>query len=78
MSMPIELIITLAVVIIAWLVLTAVIKIFKVGITTALSIIALLLILQFAFGIKSPQIWQQMQLIGENLSQYIWELINSY
>ncbi len=76
--MPIELIITLAVVIIAWLVFTAIIKIFKIGITTALSVIALLLILQFVFDIKSPQIWQQMQSMSQDISQFVWEIINSY
>ncbi len=76
--MPIELIITLAVIIIAWLVFMAIIKIFKVGITTALSIIVLLLILQFVFGIKSTQIWQQMQSMVQDISQYIWKVINSY
>lgn len=76
--MPIELIITLAAIIIAWLVFMAIIKIFKVGITTALSIIVLLLILQFVFGIKSPQIWQQMQSMVQDISQYIWKVINSY
>ena len=76
--MPIELIITLAVIIIAWLVFMAIIKIFKVGITTTLSIIVLLLILQFVFGIKSTQIWQQMQSMVQDISQYIWKVINSY
>ena len=76
--MPIELIITLAVAIIAWLVFTAIIKIFKIGITTALSVIVLLLILQFVFDIKSPQIWQQMQSMSQDISQFVWEIINRY
>lgn len=75
--MSIELIVAIAGVIIAWLVFTALLKIFKVGITTALSVAALLFILQFAFGIKSPQIWQQMQATGQSILQFISEIINS-
>ncbi|KJH72610.1 hypothetical protein [Aliterella atlantica] len=69
--MPVELIILVAAVIVSWLVFTALIKIVKTTVTTAIAVTAIVLILQIAFGIIPQDLWQQIT----QLPQIIWNLI---
>ncbi len=67
--MPVEIIIIVAAVIVSWLVFTAFVNIVKTSIKTALTIAAIALVLQIAFGIRSDQIAEQIIA----LPQMIWQ-----
>ena len=69
--MPVELIILIAAVIVSWLVFTALIKIVKTTVTTAIAIAAIVLILQILFGVIPQDLWQQIT----QLPQIVWHLI---
>lgn len=69
--MPVELIILVAAVIVSWLVFTALIKIVKTTIATALAIAAIVLILQIVFGVIPQDLWQQIT----QLPQLVWNIV---
>ncbi|MBD2040574.1 hypothetical protein [Microcoleus sp. FACHB-672] len=73
--MSLNLITLLAALIVSWLVFTALINLLKTTLKTAVSIAAVVLVLQLAFGIGPQQLWQQLielpqtvlqQVIGQN------------
>lgn len=68
--MPIELIILIAAIIVAWLVFTGLIKIVKVSLKTALAIAAIVLILQIVFGIGPRDLWEQILQLPET----VWDM----
>ena len=70
--MPLQVIILVASLVITWLIFTWLIDIFKVSLKTAVSVMIILLILQFSLGISSQEIWQQII----NLPQTIQQLFN--
>jgi hypothetical protein len=55
--MPIELIILIASLIIAWLVFTALLNIIKTSVKTAVIVSLIILILNYAFGITYQEVW---------------------
>lgn len=57
--MSLELITIAAVIVIAWLLFTAIIKILKTSLTTGLTIVAILIFMQIFFDIKYQQVWQK-------------------
>nr|WP_264308990.1 hypothetical protein [[Leptolyngbya] sp. PCC 7376] len=59
-SMPIEVVVIIAAVIISWLIFTAFVNIVKTSIKTAVTIAAIALILQISFGIRSEQLVEQL------------------
>lgn len=61
--MSVELIAIAAGIVITWLLFTALLKIVKTSLTTALTIAAILLLIQVFFGIRSQQVWQEIQLL---------------
>jgi hypothetical protein len=63
--MPAELITLIAAIVVAWLVFIWLIKVVKASIKTALIIVIVVLSLQFAFGIHSEEIWQQLKRFPE-------------
>lgn len=63
--MPLELITLIAALIVSWLVFTALIKVVKTTIQTAIAIAAIILILQLAFGIAPQTLWQQITQLPE-------------
>lgn len=65
--MSIELIIVIAAIIVTWLVFTLLIKIVKVSIKTALTIAAIVLILQLVFGIGPKELWEQILRLPETI-----------
>lgn len=67
--MPIEVIVIIAAIIISWLIFTAFVNIIKTSIKTAVTIAAIALILQIAFGIRSEQVIEQII----RLPSMIWE-----
>ncbi|MEA5471951.1 hypothetical protein VB714_23985 [Spirulina sp. 06S082] len=67
--MSIGLIILIAAIIITWLVFTWLIKIVKVSLKTALTIAALVLILQLVFGIGPKDLWEQILRFPETIQQ---------
>ena len=71
MSISADLIIAIASVVIIWLLFTWSINVLKVSIKTALTVGAIILILQIAFGIRSEEILQKITEIIQNIEQYI-------
>lgn len=69
--MPVELVVLIAAVIVSWLVFTALIKIVKTTVTTAIAIAAIVLILQIVFGVIPQDLWQQIT----QLPQIVWHLV---
>lgn len=69
--MPIELIILIAALILSWVVFTALIKVVKTTVSTAITIAAIVLVLQLVFGIGPQDIWQQIT----QLPQIVWHLV---
>jgi hypothetical protein len=69
--MSAELIIAIASVVIIWLLFTWSINVLKVSIKTALTVGAIILILQIAFGIQSEEIWQEVTVIIEQIREFI-------
>lgn len=58
--MPIDLIVFIAALIVAWLVFTALIRVVKTTLSTALTVAAIVLILQIGLGVQPQQLWQQI------------------
>ena len=65
--MPVDLIILIAAIVIAWLVFTWLIKVIKTSVNTAISIAMIVLFLQLFFGIRPEDIWQQIIKLPETL-----------
>ncbi len=59
--MSLELIAIAAGLVITWLLFTAIIKILKTSITTALTIAAILLLIQIIFGVRYQEVWQEFE-----------------
>jgi len=57
---PIDLIVFIAALIVAWLVFTALIRVVKTTLSTALTVAAIVLILQLGLGVQPQQLWQQI------------------
>jgi hypothetical protein len=72
--MSIELIVTIAAIVITWLIFTWAIKVLKASITTALTVAIILIALQLFFGIQSQQIGKAIIHIGQIIWQFIVEL----
>lgn len=62
--MPIDLIILVAALIVAWLVFTSLVRILKTTVSTAIAVAVIVLILQLGFGVQ-PQQWQQITQLPE-------------
>jgi hypothetical protein len=71
MVISVELIMTIAAIVIIWIVFSWSIQVLKVSIKTALTLGAILIILQIVFGIKSKEIWQETGRMLENIGQFI-------
>ena len=70
--MPLELIIFLAALVVAWLIFTWLLKVAKASISTALAIAVIVLMLQLIFGIGPQELWQQVT----QLPQVLWQLVS--
>jgi len=55
-----DLIVFIAALIVAWLVFTALIRVVKTTLSTALTVAAIVLILQLGLGVQPQQLWQQI------------------
>jgi hypothetical protein len=69
--MPLQLIISIAAIVIAWLIFSWLVKVVKTSIATALSIAAIVLGLQLWFGVAPEQLRQEVI----ELPQTIWQLL---
>ncbi|MBW4637926.1 MAG: hypothetical protein KME05_06770 [Gloeocapsa sp. UFS-A4-WI-NPMV-4B04] len=69
--MPIDLLILIAALIVSWLIFTALIKVVKTTVSTAIAIAAIVLVLQLAFGVNPQDLWQQIT----QLPQTLWHTI---
>jgi hypothetical protein len=66
-----NLILVVAAIVISVLVFTWLIKVVKATLSTALLIAAIVLVLQFVFGIGADRLLQQLWQLGE----YLWQLV---
>lgn len=69
--MPTDLLILIAALIVSWLIFTALIKVLKTTVSTAIAIAAIVLVLQLAFGVNPQDLWQQIT----QLPQTLWHTI---
>ena len=69
--MPTDLVILIAALIVTWLVFTALIKVVKTTVTTAIAIAGIILTLQLIFGINPQDLWEQIT----QLPQTLWQLV---
>lgn len=69
--MPTDLLILIAALIVSWLVFSALIKVLKTTVSTAIAIAAIVLVLQLVFGIDPQDLWQQITQLPETLRQLI-------
>ena len=69
--MPTDLLLLIAALIVSWLVFTALIKVVKTTLTTAIVIAGIILTLQLVFGIDPQDLWQQIT----QLPQTLWQLV---
>lgn len=69
--MPTDLVILLAALIVSWLVFTALIKIVKTTVSTAIAIAAIVLVLQLVFGINPQDLWQQIITLPQTVQHII-------
>ena len=69
--MSLNLITLLAALIVSWLVFTALINLLKTTLKTAVSIAAVVLVLQLAFGIAPQQLWQQLIELPQTVLQQV-------
>ena len=68
--MPTDLLLLIAALVVSWLIFTALIKVVKTTVTTAIVIAGIILTLQLVFGINPQDLWQQIT----QLPQTLWQL----
>lgn len=68
--MPVNLIVIVAAVVVAWLIFTWLIKVLKASISTAFTIAIIALILQIFLGIGFDQVWQALEQFAEAVWQF--------
>ena len=68
--MPVDLIVIIAAIIVAWLIFTWSIKVLKASISTALSIAIIALILQLFLGIGFEEVWQKLVQFSQTVGQF--------
>lgn len=61
----------IAALIVSWLVFTALVKLVKTTVSTAISIAAIVLVLHLVFGIGPQELWQQIA----QLPHTVWHLV---
>jgi hypothetical protein len=66
-----EVIILIAAIVISWLAFTALLKVLKTTVTTAITIGVIILILQILFGITYLDLWHQIL----QFPQALWRLV---
>ena len=69
--MPLNLIILIAAVVVSWLVFTALLKVVKTTVSTAIAIAVIVLVLQLFFGIGPNQLLEEVV----QLPQTLWHLV---
>ena len=74
--MSLEIIIPLAAVVILMLLFTWLVKVLQSTLKTGLVIVAILILLQIAFGINSEQIIQQVVLLIEQIRDFALDKLN--
>jgi predicted PurR-regulated permease PerM len=67
--MVMQIVIIVASVVVAWLVFTWLIRVVKTTISTALTIAAIVLVLQLVFGIGPQQLWQEIQQLPQAIGE---------
>lgn len=68
--MPIDLIVIIAAVVVAWLIFTWSIKVLKASISTAFTLAIIALILQIFLGIGFEEVWQKLIQFSQTVAQF--------
>ena len=68
--MPVDLIVIIAAVVVAWLIFTWLIRVLKASISTALSIAIIVLILQIFLGIGFEEVWQKLIQFAQTIEEF--------
>ncbi len=69
--MPMQLIILVAAIAISWLLFTALVRLLKTTVSTALMVAAIFFIAQLGFGIKPLALWQEVTTLPQTLFQFV-------
>ncbi|NMG60061.1 hypothetical protein E1H12_16440 [Geitlerinema sp. P-1104] len=72
--MPTELITLVAALVLAWLVFTWLVRVIHTTLSTALTVAAIVLLLQLLFGIDPSTLWQEIQRFGDVLLEGVENL----
>ena len=73
MSMPVDLIVITATILVAWLIFTWSLKVLKASISTALTIAVIALILQVFLGIGFEEVWHKLIQFSQTIGQFFTE-----
>jgi hypothetical protein len=68
--MPMQLILLVAAIAVSWLLFTALVKILKTTVSTALMVAAVFLIAQLGFGVKPLELWTEVTTLPQTLFQF--------
>lgn len=72
--MPVDLIVIIAAIVVAWLIFTWSIKVLKASISTALSIALIALILQIFLGIGFEEVWQKLIQFAQTVKEFFTQI----
>ena len=65
-----EIVLVIGAILVAWLVFTWLVKVIKVSLKTAFLIAAIVLIVQFAFGISPQKLWEEILHLPQLISSW--------
>jgi hypothetical protein len=66
-----EIVLVIGAILVAWLVFTWLFKVIKVSLKTAFLIAAIVLILQYAFGISPQKLWEEILHLPQLISGWV-------
>lgn len=68
--MPLQLIILVAAILISWLLFTALVKVIKTTVSTALMIAVIFFAVQIVFGVKPAELWHEVTTLPQILLDF--------
>jgi type IV secretory pathway TrbL component len=77
-TMPVQLIILVGAIVIAWLMFTWLIKVVKASVSTAFTVAIIVLALQLAFGVNPQMIWQQVIHLPQAIQQIFTDSMSGH
>lgn len=68
--MPMQLIILVAAIVISWLLFTALVKVIKTTVSTALMVAVIFFAAQILFGVKPIELWQEVTTLPQTILHF--------